>query len=456
MTSRLRVGARAEGPQRGVALIVVLVMLLGLSGLVAVYLTVSRLEPQISRNLAVAARARYLAEAGIERGFNVLVTTAEPGGGWSGLLNGATTVRPWVALAGLTNVAPGAAAAGTFSVTIRNDNGAADAVLTGLSATTRPAMDTSPSVDANGTVVMRSAGTFGGLTRTIEVVVRRTEVPPFAGAVNMPGPALDTVLDAAMLDIDGRDYGCPAGGSCDAASSWTVTANPLKYGVTVRPGAEGSLEAAMATPAQREAVKGRSRTAASVPYATGHDTVAGDDVLTTSRMDDFVSAVATNPATAVLQSTQACPILVSGAASGATNAPTISNGCGVTTSAYLGSREDPRLVFVRGDVTLDHGLRGAGLLVVLEGQLTTSGDLEWDGVVIVAGRSSALTLTGPGRTMLRGGVIASAATPPGTTGAPDFAIRATGGSVSIRASKQNVEMVQAMRALHSITNWREL
>jgi hypothetical protein len=158
----------------------------------------------------------------------------------------------------------------------------------------------------------------------------------------------------------------------------------------------------------------------------------------------------------VLHSTPACPIVITGAASGATNAPRLGNGCGLTTSAYLGSRQDPRLVFVRGDVTLDQGLRGAGLLVVQDGQLTSSGDLEWDGLVLVAGRSTALTVTGRGRTIIRGGAIAAASSPQGTTGGSDFAIRAAGGSVSIRASQQNVEMVQAMRSLHSITNWREL
>ena len=457
MTTPLRRGLRAPGHQRGVALVLVLVLLLGLSGLVGVYLTVSRLEPQISRNLAAAVQARYLAEAGIERGFNVLITTAEAGGGWSGLLAGATTARPWVPIAGLTNTALGAGTAGTFSVTIRNDNGAADTLLTGLGTTSRPPMDNSPSVDANGMVIMRSAGTFRGLTKTIEVVVRRAEVPQFAGAISIPGLALDTALDASTLDIDGRDYGCSAAaGACDLTSNWTVTAQPLKYGVAVRPGAEASVESALATPSQRDAVKGRSRSAATGPYATGHDTVAGDDGLTTARMDDFVSAVATNPATTVLQSTPACPVVVTGGATGATNAPTVSNGCGPTSAAYLGSRQDPRVVFVRGDVTLDQGLRGAGLLVVQDGQLTSSGDLEWDGLVVVAGRATALIMAGRGRTTIRGGAIASESSASGTAGAAEVSIRAAGGSVSIRASKQNVEMVQAMRALHSITNWREL
>jgi Tfp pilus assembly protein PilX len=457
VTLVLRRRSRAASDQRGVAFVLVLLVLLGLSGLLAAYLAVSTLEPQISRNLAAASRARYLAEAGIERGFNVLVATADADGGWSGLLGGATTARPWVAIAGLTNIAVGVGAAGTFSVTIRNDNGAPDTPLTGLSATTRPAMDTSPTADANGTVIMRSAGTFSGLTKTIEVVVRRAEVPPFAGAINIPGLSLNTVLDAGTLEIDGRDHGCAGDGAvCDAPSSWAVTTNPLKYGITVRPGAEGSVESALATPAQRDAVKGRSRTAPTGSYATGYDTVGGDDVLTAARVDDFVSAIATNPATTVLQSTAACPIVVTGGAAGATNTPTIGHGCGLTRSAYLGSRQDPRVVFVRGDVALDQGLRGAGVLVVQDGQLTSLGDLEWDGLVIVAGRSTAMTFAGRGRTIIRGAAIASESSPQGAGAAADFSIRGSAGSVSVRSSKQNVEMVQAMRALHSITNWREI
>src|SRR5438477_11731113 len=112
--------------ERGAALVVTLVALLVMGGLLAAYLAVSALEPQISRNLADASRARYLAEAGIERGFNVLVSTADASDNWSGLLSGATTGQPWVAITGLTNVALGGPAnGGTFSVTIRNDNGAA-------------------------------------------------------------------------------------------------------------------------------------------------------------------------------------------------------------------------------------------------------------------------------------------------------------------------------------------
>ena len=49
--------------ERGIALILALMVLLCLTGLVLSYLSVSALEPQISRNLSDASRSRYLAEA---------------------------------------------------------------------------------------------------------------------------------------------------------------------------------------------------------------------------------------------------------------------------------------------------------------------------------------------------------------------------------------------------------
>jgi Tfp pilus assembly protein PilX len=164
--------------ERGVALVLTLLVLLSLSGLLAAYLAVAAHEPHISRNLSDASRSRYVAEAGIERAYNVLVATGDVVGRWSELLVGATVAQPWVAVDGLTNIAVGAQPnSGVFTVVLRNDNGPADTHLTGLSATTRPAMDASPNDDNNRTVIVRSTGTFNGVTTTIEAVVQRAPLP---------------------------------------------------------------------------------------------------------------------------------------------------------------------------------------------------------------------------------------------------------------------------------------
>src|SRR3989441_3211463 len=94
--------------ERGIALILAILVLLCLTGLVVAYLSVSAIEPQISRNLADASRSRYLAEAGIERGFNVLVASTD----WTSLVTTASAGSPWVAVAGPTNTAISGATAG--------------------------------------------------------------------------------------------------------------------------------------------------------------------------------------------------------------------------------------------------------------------------------------------------------------------------------------------------------
>src|SRR6267142_2466500 len=124
---------RPLGNERGVVLVVSLMMLLALSGLVMAFLAASALEPQISRNVADSARARYLAESGIENGFNLLVNTSDGSQSFTPALAGASGTAPWVPLINngtLANVTTGGAAAettfaGTYTVSVRNDSQAA-------------------------------------------------------------------------------------------------------------------------------------------------------------------------------------------------------------------------------------------------------------------------------------------------------------------------------------------
>lgn len=157
---------RRLGDERGVALILGLVVLMMLSALAFAFLAVSALEPRISRNLHDASRARWLAEAGIELGYGLLAATAVGDGAWWALLAAATAEAPWVDLPSLDRaVLPGLTPAeGTCTVSIRNDSRTADGVI------------------------VRSAGTVNNTTRTIEVAVRRvvrSESDPSARAVQI-------------------------------------------------------------------------------------------------------------------------------------------------------------------------------------------------------------------------------------------------------------------------------
>src|SRR5438445_8777898 len=106
------------GDERGIAVILALMVLLTLSGLALALLASSALEPRISRNLHDASRARWLAEAGIELGYGVLAAAGD--GTWNALL--ATADASWVVLrsldgAALAELTP---ADGTYAVSIRN------------------------------------------------------------------------------------------------------------------------------------------------------------------------------------------------------------------------------------------------------------------------------------------------------------------------------------------------
>src|SRR5437660_11523131 len=75
--------------ERGIALILGLVVLMTLGALALAFLAVSALEPRISRNLHDTSRARWLDEAGIELGYGLLAATAADDGAWSAQLTAA-------------------------------------------------------------------------------------------------------------------------------------------------------------------------------------------------------------------------------------------------------------------------------------------------------------------------------------------------------------------------------
>ena len=60
------------GNERGVALPLAMILLVVLTMLTLTFMSLGAVEPQISRNLSDGARARQLAESGIEWGFNQL------------------------------------------------------------------------------------------------------------------------------------------------------------------------------------------------------------------------------------------------------------------------------------------------------------------------------------------------------------------------------------------------
>lgn len=167
---------RALTDERGVVLILALVVLVGLAALGLTLLSLSALEPQISRNHADMLRARYLAEAGLEHAYDVLAATT---GSWSTHLAGATcTVGAVLAQSALPGLGP---AFGQFTVRIRNDCAPGDERMTFVPAEPGARATT----DANGTVVVQSTGAVTDATHTVVIVVSSISMP--VGGQSGPG-----------------------------------------------------------------------------------------------------------------------------------------------------------------------------------------------------------------------------------------------------------------------------
>jgi len=154
--------SRPVTEDRGAALVLALMVLVGLSAIMLALLSLGAVEPLISRNHVDVIRSRYLAEAGIEYAYDTLAVNA---GMWSDYLVGTTCTSGAV----LVDAAlPGDSVAhGRFTVLVRNDCGPGDEKLSGV-----PRDDsTDPTRDTNGTVIVSSTGVAARTSHTITVVI---------------------------------------------------------------------------------------------------------------------------------------------------------------------------------------------------------------------------------------------------------------------------------------------
>jgi len=450
------------GDQRGIAAPLAMYTLVLLSILLLAFVSMAAQEPQVSRNLADMAQARYVADAGVEWAFDTLVAMPN----WSTILQagGGTMVS--------TQTLPGLAAAfGTYTVVARNDTLTGDTGITGQAALDPSA---SATVDSNGILILTSTGTVNGVIRQIQVVVKRLQLPPFPGAVNEPGLQADTFNSTTTFQIDGRDYN--RDGTFGAGSGLTN----LKYGIATQPGIQTNIapityeqkaESPFDTAAKRADVIGKQdpnhalQDPAGPPGTrTGRDAIAADPSLTPTNMTAFLNALAAFPGTNVLQSTMSCPMVMS--SSSTANLPTLTNGCGVNKPINLGTTSAPTLTYFRGDLDTSSmfiGLKlqgagtiqGAGILVVEDGDFSVNvSNLRWDGIILVVGRYVGSGFRAGSNSTIYGPFVSMETIWNEAPGFYEFLNQS--GSLTMRNSKQNIDMVQGMRMLYRILSWREL
>ena len=211
-------------------------------------------------------------------------------------------------------------------------------------------------------------------------------------------------------------------------------------------------------------ITGRNQTGSGT--TTGVNTIAPDTSLSPTILQQYLDAVKSFPGTTILQSTQACPMQLTGGGT-PTNTPTLTNGCtgatGVNQTLNLGSRTDPRLVYFKGDtdpsslftgLTLNSGIKGAGILVIEDGDLKNLGNFTWDGVVIVTGHYVGAGFMSGSSTTVRGAFVSSEVEASEASGY-EFYLDASASNFLVQSSQQMLDLVQLTRGTHTLTNLRE-
>jgi len=463
--------------ERGVALPLAMILLMVLTMLTITFMSLGSVEPQISRNLSDGARARQLAESGLEWAMSTQIGSNDLN---SGTLLGGTMTTNGACGSGYTcrvlasaQTLPGLTAAqGTFGVTLRNDRDTipGDLALIGTNNT----RDSTWTSDVNGIVILTATGSFNGATRSVTAVIQRGNLGINA-ALSLPGVQTDTYSNnppcSGCYSIDGRDW------RLTDSSSPSGTA-ALKYGISTYTGTqantgnsyEDQAEAGFNTSAKRDYVQGKNN---SGTLTTGLSTIEEDSSLNPTVIQSFLSNLAANPMTQILDSTQACQYS-SGSSSkpeglrmtstGTANQVNITNNCTgasqINQTVNLGTATSPAMVYVKGEydpssnfiglaVSGSQPITGYGILVVEDADMSffQSGQFQWNGIVIVSGRNVGAGFRGGSNTEVRGALIGNETNASEVGGYFEFLNQAA--TMKLRYGKEGIDL-----ALNGLYNTR--
>jgi Tfp pilus assembly protein PilX len=436
--------------ERGVALMLALVILLTLTGLVLAFLSVSAFEPQISRNQSDTTRARFVADAGIEYAYDTLASNILT---WNNYLVGATCTTGAVLGAANTTLPGLSAANGTFTVRVRNDCNAGDNKFTGVVVEAGG----NATNDTNNKLIVTSTGTFNGTTKTITVVISKTVVPSINAALAFPGIQADVNFNGSSFLIDGRDTRMS-----DTPGTPTGTHNAV-YGITTNPGLpllETQVENALNNN-QGNDVRGRDETSSSNPpgVTQGSNTIQGDNTLTSQAVTDFAAVLKKHAD--IMINTSSGNTYSMRDIGGGQGAPTCSSSW--SSSSCWGSTTKPKIVYING--TLDNintqytsldisgNSEGTGILIIENGNTDINGNFRWNGPIITTGRNVGLRYRGGGNQVVYGATVVNELHNDGSANL-EGDIR---GNAKLTYSKEALDLVQNLlsRRLVTTSSWTD-
>lgn len=492
------------GDQRGVALPLAMILLLILTMLAITFMSLGAVEPQISQNQSDGARARQLAEAGVEWGY-IQVRGVGAGSGWFDLSTATNdpscpTAAKCVVLVSNGTLPGLTATQGTFTVAMRNDVTAGEEQLTGYipPGAAAAALDTAGDEedDQNGVVILTSTGRFNQASRTVTAVIQRGTLD-INGALTLPGVQSDAFTNTRcpsgncppgnMLDytIDGRDWK-----RTDVNSPTGIY--DTKLGIAVQPGMQANVGITyeentekgfktngVADPHKAGYVQGTNQTNPS-NTTTGLNTIAPDTGLNPSVIQSFLNNVVGNPSTQIIQSTQACAFGAGGVphtkpeglrmtAVGNTGTVNIRNNCSgsqqINQTLNLGSSTAPVMIYIKGEydptsnfigVAADGNdtMQGYGILIVEDADMSFfGGNFRWDGIVIVTGQNVGVGFRSGSSSEVRGALIGNETNGNEVGGYFEFLNQAN--AMRLRRSKENIDMALNASYNMRISTYRE-
>jgi Tfp pilus assembly protein PilX len=439
--------------QRGVALPLVLIVLVLLTGFLIVFLSLGSTESLIGRSLNEVTMARYVAEAGMEWAYDVLVTPSIVAqsctfASWNAALLGCDgnqntaddgQLAVSMSLAGLS------AAFGTFSVTVRNDSQTGDGQITGVAVDTGGDFN-----DTNNRVIVTAVGTVGTATRTIRAVLR-FDFPPVVAALALPGVYAETTFNGSSFTVNGNDTnldGTAGSGNAALGLPAAVWGIALAAGATAN---ETDVQESLTGP-QEPQVLGKKQDP-SLPEAYGDNTIAPEPTLTSAAVTDFVNKVKAR-ADVSLKSTLASHPDYTGIGS------TCADNWSSTTC--WGTQAKPKIVYIKGDVdpTSDFTAvevkgtsSGAGILIIEDGDIKMKQNFRWDGIIIATGRYVGVKFEpgGGDQQLVYGAVISNA-----TASGAGWNEAIVSGNAIFDYSSQGIAVARGARRAFTLTSWQEM
>ncbi|MBI3031026.1 MAG: hypothetical protein HYY64_16105 [Candidatus Rokubacteria bacterium] len=424
---------RPKRDQRGVAFPLALFALVMLTGLLLVFLTMGGMETSVATNLDDVTRARYVAESGLEWGFDQLVLAAALPNGWNNALS--TNNGQMATGMPLPSLGP---ASGTFSVTVRNDNLPNDNLLTG-----QPVDPGGATNDTNRVVILTALGLHNGATRQLQQVVSHPDLT-LPGGVNLPGLGTNTSFSGNAFTITGNDTNLD--GSAGAGIAGICPATVWGIGVPDVP-TETVVQASLSNQ-QKDNVTGKPQNAGP---GIGDNTITPDPTLTPTQIAKFVGALRPY-----------ADISLQASAANRLDYQNIGNTCGANLNDpnCWGTAANPKIVYVRGSVdpaqafyamSISGTSTGAGILILEDGDLNVTGNFRWEGLIIVTGQYVGLRYGGGGNQTMYGGLIVN------ETASVNSEVEVDAmGNAKILYSCQALQNVRNMRRLFRANSWREL